>query len=427
MNPYILFLSLLTSACRKDTITTPLPCILYLCDTSKLEIVWQKSINFDTTEKISNPPIYFNGNVLFSRSTIEESIDTLKLFDSKMGNIKWRWTDYLTGRKPSLIFGIAPKFLQNNKFLFTTGKDLYCVDANSGKSIWRSQLESNSTNVRIGGIENYVYQVLDQGTRSIDFSFLVRYDINVGTRDTIYTQPKIDGFEPDISPPTVSWTNKTGDSILFFQIRYWNFSASKGRVDWVAFNLSTKSEEFRLNDIDIGHIGTTVGAIVSDDKIYFCCSYSAICVNKYDGKLLWQKVFDINSETILSTSPFIAEGKLFIKTDNKTLYALDLVTGAEIWVDKDSGSSCYDMVYDKGLLYYSCNGNAKIYAIEAATGKIIWAEPSPNKYPNQFNGNRKFGFSGANIGYGGVAIDSINGVLFTSDDFFTMCLKLPKR
>ncbi len=426
MNSFILLLSFLILGCHKDIVTAPIPCISYLCDTSKLEILWQKPVSFDTTEKISMPATYYNGTVLFSRSFFEEGIDTLKLYDSKTGALEWYWSDWLPNRKSSLVSEIPVKFLQNNKYLFTTNKDVYCVDATSGISIWKSKVDSANTNPRIGGIDNYVYQVLVKGIKSIDFSYLLKANINIGKWDTIYTQTKVDGFEPRIEPPTVSWLNKNRDTIVFFQIKYWNFPASKGRVDWVAFNSKTRTVEFRLDNIDKFQLGTPAGATVSDDKVYFLGILTAFCINKYDGTVLWQKNFEFNSETFVSTSPFIAEGKLFIKTDNKTLYALDPNTGAEIWVDKDSGSSCSDMVYDRGLLYYTCNGNAKIYAIEAATGKIIWAEPSPNLYPNKFNGNRKFGFPNANIGFG-IAIDPEQGVVFASDYYFTMCLKMPKR
>ena len=424
----VIFISIfLLTGCHKREPVIPIPtnpCLFNVCDTSKLEIVWQKPISKDTSELISINPFYFNNNVLFSRSTFEEAIDTLKMLDSKTGTLKWQWADYLIGRKPSFTKHI--KFLQNTKFLFTTWKDVYCVDAISGKTVWRSQLESGEGHPRISGINDYVYHNRILKTNSItEKSYLVRANINVGKWDTIYTQSIIEGFEPDIEPPSVSWTNNKGDEIVFFQIRYWNFPASKGRIDWMAFNVNTKKQEFRLDNIDRGQIGSVANAFVSADKVYFLCVNSLFCLNKNDGKILWQKNFDKAGETFTVTSPFIAEGKLFIKTDNKTFYALDPDTGNQIWVDNDSGSSCSNLVYHDGLLYYSCHGDGKLYAVEAATGKKIWAEPSPNKYKNALNGNRRF--SNANIGFGGIAIDPEQGVLFTSDFYFAMCLKLPKK
>ena len=368
-----IFISIcLSIGCHKREPVIPIPtnpCLFNACDTSKLDLIWQTPISSDTAEWISVAPLYYNGNVLFTRSTFDAGIDTLKLLDSKSGKIQWHWADYYDdGGIPNL------KILKHNqKLLFTTWKDVYCVDALSGKSIWRYKLEKGEGHPRINNIKESVYHVHILKTNSTnENSYLVRANINDGKWDTIYTQPKIEGFEPRIEPPSVSWLNNKGEEIIFFQIRYWNFPASKGRIDWVAFNLNKKKEEFRLDSIDRGQIGNVVSALLFGDKVYFLGINSLFCINKNDGKVLWQKNFDKAGETFTTTSPFIAEGKLFIKPDNRTLYALDPDTGNQIWVDIDNGSSCYDLVYHNGLLYYSCNGNGKLYAVEAATGKKIW-------------------------------------------------------
>jgi outer membrane protein assembly factor BamB len=161
------------------------------------------------------------------------------------------------------------------------------------------------------------------------------------------------------------------------------------------------------------------------NNIYFLCINSLFCINKNNGTILWQKNFDKNGETFTSCSPFVAENILLVKPDDRTLYALDPNTGNQIWLDTDNGSGAGEMVYHKGLVYYTCDGNGKIYAIEPKTGKKTWAEPSPNNFKNKFNGNRVF--SKANIGFGGIAIDSTLEYLYTSDFYFVMCLKLPKN
>ena len=77
------------------------------------------------------------------------------------------------------------------------------------------------------------------------------------------------------------------------------------------------------------------------------------------------------------------------------------------------------------MVYYTCDGSNRIIALDPNTGKKIWNEPSPNNFKNKFNGNRVF--RNANIGFGGIAIDSMLGYLYTSDFYFVMCLKLPKH
>lgn len=430
MKMSLIFISIFFLLCcskREPVIPIPTnPCLFNACDTSKLEIIWQKPITTDTSELISIRPYYFENNVLFSRSTFEENIDTLKLMDSKTGVLKWQWSDYLVGSKPSISHTDQVKFFQSSKFLFTNWKDVYCVDAMNGKSIWRNKIESGEGHPRITVINDFVYhsRVLNINS-TVESSYLVRANINEGKWDTAYTQAKTAGFEPRIEPPSISWKNSKNEEVIFFQIRYWDFAASKGRIDWLAFNIHTNKQEFRLDSIDRGQIGNVAKALISSEHVFFLCVNSLFCINKYDGTIKWSKYFDNEGETFTSTSPFIAEGKLFIKPDNRTLYALDPNTGTQIWVDKDNGSSCSDLSYYNGFLYYSCKGNAKLYAIEASTGKKIWAEPSPNRFKNKFNGNRIF--NNANIGAGGVAIDTVSGYLYTSDYYFQMCLKLPKK
>jgi outer membrane protein assembly factor BamB len=383
-------------------------------------------LSSDTAEWISVLPVAYKDCVLFTRSTFASERDTLKLLDKKTGKIKWTWADYFnnTGIHQLKIF------LQNEKLIFTTWDAVYCVNVQNGTTVWRTQIEKSNGHPRISVLNNNVYHVhLLRSNNSTYTSYLVQASINIGKWDTIYSQPRIDNFEPNIEPPTTSWKNEKNQEIIFFQIRYTDFKAigtSKpyGRIDWVAYNLNTKKEEYRLNDIDRGRIGNVLNAIQTVDKVYFLCINSLFCINKKDGSILWQKNFD-KSETFTATSPFIAQNILFIKPDIDILFALDPNTGNQIWVDNKNGSGAHDMVYFDGLIYYTCDGDAKILAIEPSTGKKIWSEYSPSRYKNKFNGNRVF--SNANIGFGGIAIDSTLGYLYSSDFYFAMCLKLPKK
>lgn len=424
MNFLIIILGL-TISCRKpiDPVIPVNPCLNRACDTSKLEIVWQKPIDKDTLELISVRPIYWDNKVLFSKSFYKP--ETLNCFNSKTGEALWSWSDYFQGRATNIadVTGEGVVF-QQNKFYFTSWNDVYCFDANTGQTVWKTKVERGDPFITIN--DNYIYHVHENKINGTTLnSHLVRADINIGKWDTVYTQSKIENFEPHIHPPSVSWKNSKGEEVIFFQIRYWDFPNSKGRIDWLAYNLTIKKEEYRFNNIDRGQIGSIMPTRLYGDNVYFLCINSLFCINKNDGKILWQKNFDKNGETFTSCSPFVAENKLLVKPDNRTLYALDPSTGAEVWVDTDNGSGAGEMVYHNGLVYYTCDGNGKIYAIEPSTGKKIWAEPSPNHYKNKFNGNRRF--SNANIGFGGIAIDTTLGYLYTSDFYFVMCLKLPKK
>ena len=198
--------------CHKEYPVTPIinPCLNGACDTSKLEIIWQRPIGIDTTELGSVRPLFWDNKVLFSQTFYKP--DALNCFNSKSGELIWSWADYFQGRQTNIANSTGEAtILQQNKILFTTWNDVYCVSAQDGKTLWRTKIESGEGDPFISGIGNYIYHVHRfKVNNSTEKSHLVRADINIGKWDTIYTQPKIGNFEPHIQPPSVSWRNNRG-------------------------------------------------------------------------------------------------------------------------------------------------------------------------------------------------------------------------
>ncbi len=421
------FIALTLVGCQKEIPTVPIvptpACNFGLCDTSKLELVWQQPLSKDTAEWNSIPPIRLGKEVLFSRNTIFSEIDTFKFFNAQNGFLKRIWVDYIPNRTTAMSGSKA--FFSNGKVLFTTWKDVYCIDYATGSTLWQSKLEKGDGHPFMNVIDNNAYHVhLDRYGGKTYNSYLVAANIDIGKWDTVHIQSMIDNFEPRHVMPS-QWLSPTGDSILIFQIRYVDFKNIVGtgnRTDIIAYNVTQKKEYFRFNNIDRFGTGSTQPPYVLGNKAYIPLTRDIICFNMLTKTIQWQKDFGAN---FTSGIPFIfVENKFFVKPSDRTLYQLDPETGNELWVDRDNGSGCSDMVYHNGRLYYTCDGVGKIYAIEVATGKKIWAEPSPNKFKNPLNGNRRYG--NANIGFGGIAIDPDLGYLYTSDFYFAMCIKLPK-
>lgn len=414
--------------CQKDPyvpiIYPNLNCNFGLCDTSKLEIVWQQPLSSDTAEWGSMPPIGLNNEILFTRNTYFAGIDTFKFFDAKNGTLKRIWADYLPNRTSAMSNNNA--FFSNGKVLFTTWKDVYCIDYPTGSTVWRSKLEKGEGHPFMNVVGDRAYHVhLDRYGGKTHNSYLVQANIITGKWDTVHTQPMINNFEPHTEMPSV-WVSPQKDTILIFQIRYVDFKNIVGtgnRTDIVAYNITQKKEYFRFDNIDRLGLGSTQPPYVLGDKVFVPLIQDVICFNMPTKTIQWQKDFCAN---FTGGIPFIfVENKFFVKPVNRTLYQIDLETGNELWVDKDNGSGCSDMIYHNGLLYYTCDGVGKIYAIEVATGKKIWAERSPNQFANKFNGFKAR--SNANIGDSGVAINAELGYIYVSDFYFAMCLKLPKR
>lgn len=422
----------LLSGCKPDPIILPPvnpkpPCVIdYLCDSSKIEIVWRQPLSTDTAEWASTePPIIFENNVLFTRFTFNEQIDTLKQLNRFTGKLEWTWADY-QGKIPYVADQRI--YFSNNKYIFTTWNDVYAINASDGKLSWKTLMPVGGSGDPFMNIaNNKLYHTHNKKeNRKKVASYIVRSDIDFGKWDTVFTQPIIGNLEPDTKPPAV-WIAPSGDEILIFQIRYVDFSPLiVQRVDVVAFNVTKKENYFRFDNIDPYFTGSVGVPFILNNKVYMPLNRSVVCIDMIKKQKVWEKEFGLGGHFLNGSSFLFVENKFFVKPNNESLYQLDPDTGLEIWVDKNGGGAGpSDMVYNEGIIYYTGDGTAKIYALDIAAKKYIWAEKSPNYFYNKFNGKKRY--DNANIGFGGIAIDPVNRLLYTSDNYFAMCLKLPKK
>lgn len=425
MSCSILLFTLLFNSCHKPAIE-PLPpfnpCAIIPCDTSKLEIIWQRPIWSDTMELASMPALLFGNEVIFSQETFSLT-DTLKFFNKSNGQQTRIWENYFPGRIKHMLGSNPVKV--NNIISFTTWDDVYAINTISGQTVWRTKLETGSGDPFLNNIGTAIYHGhYDRRNATNYVSYLVKAEVNTGKWDTVHAQLMINNYQPFHGKPAL-WVNADGDSILVFQLTFMDINkGSEGyKTDVVALNLRTRQEYFRFEDIDIGHAGSRRFPYLVGNSMFVPLGANMICIDMLSKAIKWRRQFNTG---FTSGQPFIyVENKFFVKPDNRTLYQLDMETGNILWQDLDNGSGASDMVYYDGVLYYTCSGNGKIYAVEVATGRKLWAEPSPNHFKNKFNGNKKY--TNANIGFGGIAIDSALGYLYTSDFYFHICLKLPKK
>jgi outer membrane protein assembly factor BamB len=428
---FIIYLSVfLGVGCNKEIPPAPIPipptpCMYGLCDTSKLNLVWQVPLSRDTAEWGSIEPVMYKDNVVFSKRMLYDGDDTLKMFDAKMGKLQWEWNDYLSKGTGNALNGM---YHLNGKLFVNTFEEVHCINAENGKSVWTSEAPDRRGHPFFKMIGEDIYHIHEKKVnKAMVSSTLVKHNINTGAWTSVFKQDSVGKYEVGLETPS-KWISPEGHEILIFQARFVDFSFSNkspNLIDVVAYDTQDKKEYFRFKNIDsLNMSGSTKTAFILNNKAYMPLQNRIVCIDLISKNILWYKKMN-PGVGFSSGNPFMfVENKFFVKPDDRVLYQLNPDTGEEIWVDKDNGSGCSDMVYHQGLLYYTCSGNGKIYAVEVATGKKIWAEPSPNKFPNSMNGNRRR--SNANIGFGGVAIDSTLGYLYTSDFYFGMCLKLPK-
>jgi len=99
----------------------------------------------------------------------------------------------------------------------------------------------------------------------------------------------------------------------------------------------------------------------------------------------------------ITSQPVIGGGRIFVLDAETELGAFDAKTGSEIWrvalMPKDEGDGLFGggVAYDSGRIYVT-TGFGRVFALEAASGKILWQRDlgAPMRTAPSVRGNRVF-------------------------------------
>ena len=105
---------------------------------------------------------------------------------------------------------------------------------------------------------------------------------------------------------------------------------------------------------------------VADGKVFIGSNdYNIYCLDADTGRFIWR--YKTNSR--VSSSPAVADGKVFVGSGDHNIYCLNADTGALIW--------CYgtrDVVFSPvvadGKVFVGSRGD-KLYCLDADTGRLI--------------------------------------------------------
>lgn len=376
------------------------------CDTSKLQVVWQAPLTRDTIESLAFHPLVYGDKVLFHVKFYgPDNIFTLR--DGKNGDRLWGWQDpYI---KTGADFGQNGSHIAGNKLLASARDDFYCIDLDRGTTLWETHIQPHSGNPRSWPFGDHIYHDHSQYLFA-DSIHLVGAPIATGTWDTLLTLRKEDGFVPLIES-LAGWAHpQTGDTILFFRHVKLRFADNNvnglEKSDLVAFSTGQRKELWRREQAS--YLSSTHPLLVEDNRIYFLASEDILCFDALTGETLWEK----RGFADVMTSSMVKVGDKLAVNAVEHLYIMDAATG-KVLRDVPIGSNdSSNIAHHNGVLYFT--SGYSLYAVDINTGQRLWREPSPNgsdKLPAGFQ-------------YAGVAINHELGLLYTSDAYFAMCIKL---
>ncbi len=193
---------------------------------------------------------------------------------------------------------------------------------------------------------------------------------------------------------------------MFFQNRALIKGTTRGYVRLFAYNETQKKMEWKSDSLDYN--SNVDPPLIYKEKLYFNGDNQVICLELKTGKELWRKVL----RPMVLSDLIIENDKLFIKSDDKSMFCIDPTTGKEIWANYENDSYvAFTPIYHKGTIYYCSWSKARLEAVDAATGKVLWQYKSP--------------FSKGQMALG-IGIDHDRNLLYGYDGFHVYCFQIPK-
>ena len=80
----------------------------------------------------------------------------------------------------------------------------------------------------------------------------------------------------------------------------------------------------------------------------------------------------------VTTSPTVADRKVFVGTSSGKLYALDVTTGHVVWTFDSGSPISSSQAFQDGVVFFGTENPGKICAVNASTGLLIWSYEVPN-------------------------------------------------
>jgi outer membrane protein assembly factor BamB len=78
-----------------------------------------------------------------------------------------------------------------------------------------------------------------------------------------------------------------------------------------------------------------------------------------------------NDNSTVESSPAVANGVVYVGSDDGNLYALDVRTGAKLWSYTTGGLVQTSPAVANGVVYFG-GGDDNVYALNASTGAKLW-------------------------------------------------------
>jgi len=269
--------------------------------------------------------------------------------DAANGSLIWKRN---AGGHIQVNFGAAPALrsspnaVEGRVYVGSLDTNVYCLDATDGTVIWTYKTGGYVTSSP-AVVDNAVYIVSQEPNsgslyklNAIDGSFMWK-------REIPYEGILTGGTDMHASP-TVA------DGIVF---------ASSNVKEYYGIDVVTGYIEWTYRTSGVGEF-IVCSPVYKDGNLFIVDHYSIVCVDAKNGHAIWSTY--LGEE--LYVSPSYADEKVYVVTDQRSVYVLNATDGSKLSVFKTGSNSWSSPTLGEGRLYVG-NNDWNIYCLADSPAK----------------------------------------------------------
>jgi len=341
---------------------------------------------------ISNTPI---SNIIYNDKRLYFACeDTLYCYDID-GNFVWKY--FINGK----IVGI-PLISDYKAYITSNNSEYICIDALFGKEIWKNKLNNNIHSnqfIGTGYVENNdlflttkeTLWCIDNTTGNIKWSYDIENNINeynsiISHNNNIFISSEKELSIIDSSARTKIAELKLTENIispiiLFDSYLYILTNGENGGLIKIKIDDTTNKSIYPFS---LAQKSSNDDTSSKQSKAKYSFNKEGMIetdIIKYDsGELIWE----IDEGVDFITSPIISEGRLFVASENETLYCINIFDGTKLWdVPIENISSVNPIILGKFLYIITKKGT--LHKINVTDGVREWEKKLTG--PETFIGN----------------------------------------
>jgi outer membrane protein assembly factor BamB len=299
----------------------------------------------------------------------------LAMVDPSDGEILWEWDDRFVQATEDILLYQSYQF--NNLLFFPAGSRLYCINLENGETHWKSRNNldrSFFSNVYGKGESFYMFGRSDSFPDSIDQTVIFKGNILNGQ----YEEYLIPDFTMDYFFPG----NRIGDvtAALPLDLDGKEYLAVVWQEPFFEFfwqsylglyDQTTRQWVYQKTIInpDKSFNGVLLNPpVIYRDRIYLAVGFELACHDLRTGQQYWRKKFD---GEIFFSNFLIEEDMVIVNNEDQYVYALDPMTGNQLWKIRGSGTSG-EVSYMNGIVYFNGGASGRLHAVDIREGKTVW-------------------------------------------------------